>query len=346
MCWAADADAIEYSNENIVARRESLARVLGICVFVVAFAIAAAAQGQQEWSPTRPIQLVVPYPPGGGTDALARILAQRMSVALGQPVVVENRPGAGATIATEHVARAAPDAHTLLMVTAPNAIGVTLFTRLPFDLLADFAPVAPVAATQFLLVANPAAGIVSLESLIDRARKQPGKVNFGSSGNATVPHLAIELIKSSAGVDLTHVPYKGAAPAIMDLLAGQVQLMAIDVSLVLPHVLSGKLRGIAVTGRERAHVVAEVPTLAEAGLPGYEILSWYGVLAPARVPAAAVSRLNAEITRIMKDPEVRERLIAQGTDPKTGSPKEFGDFLRVEVAKFARLVRSSGARID
>ena len=318
------------------------------CVLAGLLTLAAAgsAMAQDAWAPSKPIQLTVPYPAGGGTDALARLVAQRLSTQLGQPVVVDNRAGAGANIGTEYVARAEPDGHNLLVVTAPNAIGVSLYPRLPFNLLNDFVAVAPLAATQFLVVAHPSAGIASIKDLVDAAKKRPGKLNFASSGNGTVPHLAMEMIKSTAGIDLVHVPYKGAAPAIADLLAGQVQLMAIDLSLVLPYVKSGRLRALAVTGSQRAAVAPDVPTVAESGLPGYEILSWYGVLAPAKVPKAAVARLNAEITRIMREPDVRDRLLAQGTDPKTATPQEYAAFLREEVGKFSRLVKASGAKVD
>ena len=314
-----------------------------VCMFAVAaFTQTAGAQAY----PVKPVRLVVPYPPGGGTDVLARLLAQKLSVALGQQFVVDNRPGAGATIGTDLVAKAAPDGYTLLMVTAPNAIGVSLYPKLPYDLMRDFVPITSVAATQFMLVVHPSVAAKSARELIALAKAQPGRLNFGSSGNGTVPHLAVELIKTMASIDVVHVPFKGAAPAIIDLLAGGVQLMTIDISLVLPHVKAGKLTGLAVTGSRRSKVVAALPTLAEAALPGYEMLSWYGVLAPKGTPDGIVNNLTSEVTRALNDAETMERLAAQGIDPFTTMPEQFGRFIRAEISKFARLVKVSGAKVD
>jgi tripartite-type tricarboxylate transporter receptor subunit TctC len=321
----------------------------GLNLFIVACALAIAAGTAPAYCqsyPVKPVRLIVPYPPGGGTDILARLLAQKLAVSLGQQFVVDNRPGAGANIGTDLVAKAAPDGYTLLMAAAPFAIGISLYPKLPYHPERDFVPVNSVAATQFMLVVHPSVAADSVQDLIALAKAQPGRLHFGSSGNGTVPHLAVELLKAMAAIDLVHVPYKGAAPAVADLIGGSIQVMTIDISLVLPYVRANRLKALAVTGAQRSKVVPALPTVAESGLPGYEIVSWYGIAAPAKTPAAIVTKLSQEISRALASPDTAEKLAAQGIEPFTGTPEQFGKFIHREIEKFARVVKISGAKVD
>jgi tripartite-type tricarboxylate transporter receptor subunit TctC len=296
--------------------------------------------------PARPVRLIVPYPAGGATDVMARIIAQKLSSSLGQQFVVDNRPGAGAIVGTEIVARSAADGYTLLMGTTTNAIGASLYAKLPYDFEKDLAPVGLIAAGQFCLVVHPAVPVNSVKELVALAKARPGQLNFASSGNGGGPHLAIEMLKSMAGVNMFHVPYKGAAAGITDLLAGAVQLMAIDISLVLPHMKAGKLKGLAVSGAQRSGAVPELPTVAESGYPGYEVTPWYGLLAAAGTPHAVIAKLNGELAKVTGDAAMREKLLSQGIDPVAGAPQEFARAIHADIVKYAKLVKSSGAKVD
>lgn len=297
--------------------------------------------------PSKPIKMIVPFPAGGTTDILARIVGQELTKAWGQQVIIENRPGAGGNIGADVVAKSAPDGYTLLMGTVgTHGINVSLYKKMPYDAVKDFAPVTLVAAVPNLLVVHPSVPAKSVKELIDYAKKNPGKLSFASSGNGTSIHLSGELFKSMTGVEMTHVPYKGSAPAITDLLGGQVDLMFDNMPSILPHVKNGKLRALAVTTATRSPAIPEIPTIAESGLPGYEASSWFGILAPAGTPQPIVTKLNKEIVRILHAPEIKERLSGQGAEPVGDTPEEFSAHIKSEIVKWAKVVKASGAHVD
>jgi tripartite-type tricarboxylate transporter receptor subunit TctC len=312
----------------------------------VAFTFAACALAQSNY-PTKPIRLVVPFPPGGATDILAREVAQRLTEAWGQSVVVDNRPGAGGNIGTELVAKSAPDGYTLEMGTVgTHAINASLYSKLPYDHVKDFAPVILVAGVPNVLVVNLSLPVNSVQELIAYAKANPGKLNFASSGSGTSIHLSGELFKVMAGVDMTHVPYKGSAPALQDLIGGRVQLMFDNLPPSLPQIKGGKLKALAVTSSTRAPALPDTPTIAESGLPGFEASSWFGVLAPAGTPPAIIAKLNAEIAKWLTTPEAREKLLALGADAAGGTPEDFARHIQLETTKWAKVVKDSGAKVD
>jgi len=297
--------------------------------------------------PAKPIRFVVAFPPGGGTDIIARSIAQKLAERLAQHVVVDNRPGAGGNIGTDIVAKSAPDGYTILMGSAgPLAINASLFAKMSFDPIKDLAPVTLAASTPNVLVVHPSLPARTVKELIALARSRPGEINFASSGHGTPAHLAGELFDSMTGVKLVHVPYKGAAPALADLLGGQVQLMFSTMPPALPHVKDGKLRALAVTSRKRSPAAPELPTIDEAALPGFEAITWHGVVAPAGTPAAIIARLNREIVAILHLPEVVERLSGQGTEALGSTPEEFASYIKSESVKWAKVVRESGAKAE
>ena len=321
--------------------------VLSAIAMFAALAAAGGALAQALTYPTKPIRLVVPFPPGGATDILARDVAQKLTEAWGQAVVVDNRPGAGANIGTELVAKAPPDGYTLLMGTVgTHAINPSLYAKLPYDHIKDFAPVILVAGVPNVLVVNPALPVNSVAELIAYAKANPGKLNFASSGSGTSIHLSGELFKVMAGVQMIHIPYKGSAPAVQDLIGGQVQLMFDNLPPSLPQIKAGKLRALAVTSTTRAPALPDVPTMAEAGLPGFEASSWFGILAPAGTPPAIVAKLNAEIAQWLATPEAKEKLAKQGASAAGGSPDDFARHIAAETAKWAKVVKDSGAKVD
>ena len=297
--------------------------------------------------PSRPIRFVVAFPPGGGTDIIARSIAQKLSERVSQQVLVDNRPGAGGNIGTEIVAKSAPDGYTMLMGSAgPLAINASLFKTMPFDPQRDLAPVTLAASTPNVLVVHPSLNVATVGELVALAKKSPGKINFASSGFGTPAHLAGELFNSMAGVKLVHVPYKGASPALADLLGGQVQLMFSTMPPALPHVKDGKLRALAVTSAKRSPAAPDLLTLDEAGLPGFEANTWHGVVLPAGASAEVIAKLNREIVAILHLPDVVERLSAQGAEPVGSTPEEFAAYIRSETAKWAKVVRESGAKAE
>jgi tripartite-type tricarboxylate transporter receptor subunit TctC len=297
--------------------------------------------------PARPVRFVVAFPPGGGTDIIARSIAQKLAERFAQQVVVDNRPGAGGNIGTDIVAKAAPDGYTMLMGSAgPLAINASLFGKMPFDPIKDLAPVTLAASTPNVLVVHPSLRATSVTELIALAKAKPGEINFASSGHGTPAHLAGELFNSMAGVKLVHVPYKGAAPALADLLGGQVQLMFSTMPPALPHVKDGKLRALAVTSSKRSPAKPDLPTVDEAALHGFEANTWHGVVVPAGTPAAIVARLNREIVAILHMPEIVERLSGQGAEALGSTPEEFAAYIRSETLKWARVVRDSGAKAE
>lgn len=306
----------------------------------------AAAQATADF-PQRPMRMVVPYPPGGSTDIVGRIIAARLGEALGQQMIVENRAGAGGNVGTDVVAKAPADGHTLLMSSVTTlAIGASLYSKLPYDVVRDLEPVALVGSVPFVLLVNAALPAKSVRELIAMAKDKPGRINFGSAGTGTSAHFAGELFKSLAGIDIVHVPYKGNAPAIADLMGGQIQMMMDFLPSAMPHIKSGKVRALGITPVRRSAALPEVPTIAESGVPAYDMLSYFGVLAPAKTPPRVVARLNAEINRISQLPEVRENYARQGIDPAQETAEKFRAYLQAEIGKWARVVKETGARVD
>ena len=314
------------------------------CIAALGF---ASIHAQPANYPTKPIRLIVPFPPGGATDILARAVAQRWTEALGQSVVVENRPGAGGNIGSDLVAKASPDGYTLLMGTVgTHAINASLYPSMPYDHVKDFAPVILVAGVPNVMEVNPGVPAKTVQEFIAYAKANPGKINFASSGNGTSIHLSGELFKVMTGVQMTHVPYKGSAPALTDLIGGQVQVMFDNLPPSLPHIKAGKLRALAVTSAARTPALPDVPTVAESGVPGFEASSWFGVLAPAGTPRPIIDRLNAEVAKWLATPEAKERMVSLGANAMGGSPEDFAAHIRAETAKWAKVVKESGAKPD
>ena len=296
--------------------------------------------------PSKAIRLVAPFAPGGATDILARVVGQKLSERSGQSVLIDNRTGAGGHIGAELVAKAAPDGYTLLCGGVPHAIGMTLYRKLGYDLTKDLAPVAMIATFPSAIVLHPSLPVKSIRELIDLAKARPGQLNFGSAGNGSPNHLALELVGTMAKVKMTHVPYKGTGQMVVDLVAGQVQLASMGFPTALQNVKAGKLRVIAVTSEKRSPLLPEVPTVAETGLPGFDVTSWYGIFGPAALPNEIVAKINAEVAAIVGLADVKERLAHLGAEPLTLTPDAFGRYVRTEVARWAKAVKASGAHVD
>jgi len=312
-------------------------------VALLCFSATLAAQPY----PSKPIKIVVPFPAGGIADVYARIIGARMSEAWSQPVVIENRSGAGGNIGAEAVARSPADGYTLVMGSVgTHAVNVSLFSKLPYDPVADFAPIALVAETDALLVVHPSVPARTVPELIALARAKPGALSYASAGPGTASHLAGELFKSMAKVDMLHIPYKGNSPAITDLLAGQTALLFATMPTVLPQAKAGKLRALATCGAARAAATPELPTVAEAALPGFDVTNWIGLFAPAGTPSDIVRRLNAEVLRTMQSPDMQGRLAGEGARFAPTTPQQFGAYVKAEIAKWAPVVKASGARAD
>ncbi|RZI69685.1 MAG: tripartite tricarboxylate transporter substrate binding protein [Variovorax sp.] len=312
-----------------------------------ALSLAPLAAHAQAAYPSKPITIIVPFSAGGTTDILARVVGLYMGTDLGQPVVVDNRAGAGGNIGGQAAARATADGYTLFMGTVgTHAINQSLYKKMPFDPIKDFAPLSRVAMVPNLLVANPSQPYKNVKEMIAYAKAHPNKINFGSSGNGSSIHLSGELFKQMAGVDMQHVPYRGSAPAVSDLLGGQISVMFDNMPSAIPHVKGGKLRALAVTTAKRSPALPDVPTIAEAGVPGYEATSWFGLLAPASTPAPIVAKLNASILKALADPEVKKKLAEQGAEPFGEKPEQFAAFIQAETAKWGKVVKESGASLD
>jgi tripartite-type tricarboxylate transporter receptor subunit TctC len=315
---------------------------------LAAAALLLALPALAEWQPTRAVRLVVPFAAGGQPDVVARSLAEPLSRALAQPVIVENRPGAGGNIAAEAVARAAPDGHTLLIGTnGPLAVSPALYRNLPYDPLRDLAPVTLVGTSPNLIAVNPSLQVATLQELVAKAKSQPGKLNFASVGKGSVSQLSMELLNSVAGIRTVHIPYNGGAPAVTALIAGDVQLLSLNPTALIPQVAAGKARIVAQTGARRSPLVAGVPTVAESGYPGFEADVWIAVMVPAKTPADAVRRLNAELVRIIRDPAMKGSLWdRQWIDPVGSTPEEVTHVIRWESDKWARTVKAAGIEVE
>ena len=313
-------------------------------VLLCAALLAAGTPASAQKYPSRPIRVIIPQSAGGSTDLAVRAVTQRLGDALGQPVVIDNRPGAGSLVGTDLVAKAAADGYTLLGVASSFSINPSLHARLPFDPVRDFAPISRLCALPHILVVHPAVPVKSVKELIALAKAKPGQLNVATSGISTSTHMAAELFMYMTGTKLVTVPYKGGAPGNIALVSGEVQLYFATISTALPHIRGGKLRALAVTTRKRTAAAPEYPTIAEAGLPGYEHASWVGMLAPAGTPPDIVSRLNGEITRIVHLPEVKEFLLRDGLEPEGDSAKEFTANIRNEVAKWIKVVKAAGIK--
>ena len=322
-----------------------MGRIPAVTVFACALAFPIAGLGQEY--PTKPLRFIAPNPPGGPTDILARLIGQKLSESVGQPVVIENRAGAGGNIGSEIAAKAPPDGYTLLSGNnATFGANVSLYKRLGFDPIKDFTPVVLVATQPNILVVHPSLPVKSVKELVALAKARPGQLNYAGSGVGTAAHLAAELFKSMTATEIVHISYKGAGPALTDLLAGQTQLMFATALSVTPYIKSNRVRALGVTTAKRSRLYSDLPTIAEAGVSGFEASTWHGVLVPAGTPPAIVERLNTEINKMLQTPDVRDRINALGGEIAGGSSKEFAEHIRREIPKWARVVKSLGVQLD
>ena len=312
-------------------------------VFLVLGASTTAAA--QNKYPSKPIRLIVPVAPGGGTDFIARLLGQKLNEAWGEPVIVDNRPGAAGNLGVEIAAKAVPDGYTVVIPITSFPINPSLYAKLPFDTVRDFAPITLVASAPLLLVVNPKLQVNSVKELIALAKAKPGALNFANSGSGTTAHLAGEMFKRMAGVDIVSVPYKGGGPAVIDLIAGNVQMYFSTIPAALTQVKAGRLRALAVTGGKRMSEISDIPTVSESGLPGFEVVAWFGMFAPARTPQPVVRKLNAELVRILNASEVREKMARHGLIPGGNTPEQLGSFLKAEIAKWSKVIMDANIRI-
>ncbi|KCV64678.1 tripartite tricarboxylate transporter family receptor [Bordetella bronchiseptica 99-R-0433] len=321
--------------------------VLRIAYTLALGAMLAAPAAVAAPFPDRPVRLVVPYPPGGGADIFARTLSEPLAAQLGQPVIVENRPGANGIIGTDAVARAAPDGYTILLGNSgPNAINQAIYPDLPYDAVDSFEEVSLIGYTTHVLVVNPGVEARSVTELIELARRAPGRLNFASTGQGGTPHLAGELFKLMTGTDMVHVPYKGASPSNADVIAGQVQLTFNTLPPLMTSIKAGKVRALAVTGKQRSQLLPEVPTIDEAGVAGYDVQTWYGIHAPAGTPAVVVDRLNQALVAVLSNAKVREALVGQGYEVATSTPDAFSRMVRDDVAKWRKVVKEARVKVD
>ncbi len=321
-------------------RARSMALARWALSLVMATGIGAASAAEP--FPSQPVRIVIGFPPGGGIDTVARLIAPKLSEVWKQPVIVENKPGANGVLATQLVAGAPADGHTILFGTTGNlSINPVFYKSLPFDMARDFAPVTQTSSVAFLVMSNPALPVKSLAELIAYAKANPGKFSFGSSGTGGLPHLAAELLDRSAGMGGVHVPYKGSAPAMTDLIGGQVQFMVDAAALGLPNVKAGRVRALATTAAARLDFLPDVPAVAET-LPGFDAVNWYGMVVPAGTPAAAIDAIQQEVAKAMQDPAIKAKLVAQGTDPVGSTPSAFAAFMRSESARWAKVIEASG----
>lgn len=325
--------------------RNLIALATASLVGIGATAIQATALAADTY-PGRAIRLIIPYPPGGAGDIIGRILSVKLGDALRQQIVVDNRGGGGQVIATQLTARAAPDGYTLLLASATHAINPGLLKKLPYDTNRDFAAITLVADSPLIFVAHPSLGVGSIQELIAAAKSRPGRINYASSGPGTGGHLSVEMLKAMAGIDLVHIPYKGAGPALIDVLGGQVPLMCTSPLAALPHVKSGRLRALAMTGSTRSNAAPEVPTVAEQGVPGFHSTLWYALVAPAATPRAIIDKLQVETVKVLRLPDVTEQLLSQGAQAIGLSPQETTKFIQSEIARWTELIERSGIKAE
>jgi tripartite-type tricarboxylate transporter receptor subunit TctC len=316
-----------------------------LLIILIAAAVPCGVTAQSY--PAKSIRMIVPFTPGGSTDIVARVIAQKIGEAMGVQVLIDNRPGAGGNIGTEAVAKSAPDGYTLLMGhIGTMAVNPALYVRLPYDPLRDFAPVSLVAIVPNLLVVHPALPVKTVKELIALARANPGKLNYGSSGAGGTPYLCVEYFKLMAKIDVAHVPYKGAAPMVIDLAGGQTEMTITGIPSLLPYVKANRLRALAVSSAQRIAFMPQLPTIAEAALPGYEATSWYGVMTPAATPKDIVARLNAEIVKAVANPDTAERLAGEGANPSAGPSEQFGAFIKSEIVRWAVVIKATGTKVE
>jgi tripartite-type tricarboxylate transporter receptor subunit TctC len=316
------------------------------CVAMLALGLASGAALAQSY-PSKPIRWIAPFPPGGGTDVISRTIAQKLTEAWGQQVIVENRPGSGGTIGLATAAKSAPDGYTVVLGQLANmGIAPGLYAKLPYDPVRDLAPVSLVLSAPLILVAHPSLPAKNTKELLALARAKPDSITFGSPGNGTTGHLAAEMIKSTTGVKMTHVPYKGASPAITGLLGGEIAIYVSTIPPALPMMKAGRLKALGVTSTKRTATLPDVPTISESGLPGYEVTNWYGVMLPAGVSKDLIARLNAEVARILRLPDVQQRFQGEGGDVAPNTPEQFAAFIKSEIAKWDKAIKASGARVD
>lgn len=314
-------------------------------VFCLFLALMTSMLWAQSW-PTKPVRMIIAFPPGGPTDLVSRVLAQKLSEQLGQQVIVDNKPGAGGNIAAELAARAAPDGYTIFYNTSAIVIGPALYGKVNYDTLKDFAPVLLTASVPMVLVVNPQLPARSVKEFVDLAKTRSGTLNYSSSGTGTITHLASAMMSTQTGIQTQHIPYKGSAPGLVDLASGQTQFMIDTINTVLPYVRDNRLRGLAVTSAKRSPLLPDLPTLAEAGISGFEAAAWQGIVVPTGTPNEIVQKLNAEVNKALAHPDIRSRLAAQGADILGGTPAEYAAYLRSEMPRWAKAVKDSGAKAD
>lgn len=324
----------------MITLRFTAASVMGV------LALLAANQAAAQTWPTKPIRLIVPFPAGGPSDITSRIFAPKVAEALGQNILIDNRAGGSSIIGSDIVAKSPPDGHTLLLATVTNTINVSLIPKIPYDMVRDFDPVAQLFITTSILTAHPSLPVKTVKELIALARSSPVQLIYGSAGNGSPSHLAGELLKTLSGIKLLHVPYKGGGPAVIEQVAGQVQLAFLSAPAVVPYIKSGRLRALAVTNAKRSQVFPELPTIAEAALPGYESEGWTGIFVPARTPATVVQRLQGELANAMRDSDIKTRLLATGTEPAFMPAEAFGAKVRDEITRWGKVVKTSGMKVD
>jgi tripartite-type tricarboxylate transporter receptor subunit TctC len=318
-------------------------QVLGIAL--VALPLAPAVVTAQAW-PAKPVRVVIPWPPGGSNDVVGRIVMQKVGESLGQQFVVDNRPGASGAIGAEPVAKAPPDGYTLMVHSTTHLGNAHLYKKLPYDTLKDFAPVGTLAAQPGALATHPSLPVKSVKEFIALAKARPGQINYSSSGNGSAPHLSMALLTSMTGIELVHVPYKGGAPQVTALVGGESQASLATISTVIAHVKSGRLRALGVSSAKRSAILPEVPTIAESGVPGYEMSPWIGVYAPANTPKAIIDKLNAETNKALKHPDVANSLTNQVLDPQPSTPEEFAQRIKVDYEKYGKLIKATGVKVD
>ena len=318
-------------------------RLGGALIACALVATTGYAQGEQAY-PGRPIRMIVPYAPGGTTDIVARLIGPKLTESLGQPVVVDNRPGGNTIIGTSALAKAQPDGYTIMIMVIAHVIVPNLIAT-PYDPIKDFAPIAAISASEQVLVVHPSVA-ASLKELIALAKEKPGQLNYGSAGSGGLTHLASELFNTMAGLKTQHIPYKGAGPGITDLIGGQIQMYFATPVSVMQHIKSGRLRALAITGESRSSALPQVPTFAQAGMPGFEVKNWQGMLAPAGTPKVIVTKLSNEVAAILRQPDVKSKLVSQGLEPFVMTPEEFGALMRADMAKFAKVIKSANIKLE